>query len=265
MVVSIISKQSTCTNTVIMPARAGGNPSQLNTSIHATRAPADPAIKSISKLEFGKIWVNGLGVIKPNGEQKTSAEKGPIVPIFCTFFKFKTDSFHCYALESIGEDMKEGARLAYDAVTFNLCSMGVSQHPREVRVQYYAESHLDRKSAILTTALGLMAAFTGMIIPDYIAATGKLDLPGNVGDIELKIDAAIQNKKTIVIVPKDNFESISKDMKAQINGVPVSHLLEAFQVVSQQGKKKIIVNCSHSFFAKMSRISLYCAIEIDQK
>ncbi|NP_001360563.1 Lon proteolytic domain-containing protein [Caenorhabditis elegans] len=217
MVVSIISKQSTCTNTVIMPARAGGNPSQLNTSIHATRAPADPAIKSISKLEFGKIWVNGLGVIKPNGEQKTSAEKGPIVPIFCTFFKFKTDSFHCYALESIGEDMKEGARLAYDAVTFNLCSMGVSQHPREV------------------------------------------------GDIELKIDAAIQNKKTIVIVPKDNFESISKDMKAQINGVPVSHLLEAFQVVSQQGKKKIIVNCSHSFFAKMSRISLYCAIEIDQK
>lgn len=92
----------------------------------------------------------------------------------------------------------------------------------------------DGPSAGLSIVLCMLSAHLGLSLPKDIAATGEIDLQGNVfaiGGTKEKIDAARQEGVKKVYIPKQNYDFMKESGEltdyTDIDIVPVSHVTQA--------------------------------------
>jgi len=91
---------------------------------------------------------------------------------------------------------------------------------------------VDGPSAGVATFFAVYSALTGIAISGKTAMTGEITIKGEikpVGEVPLKIEAAIRAGVTKIIIPKDNYQEIFSSYSAEI--FPVSTIDEAFTVI----------------------------------
>lgn len=101
----------------------------------------------------------------------------------------------------------------------------------------------DGPSAGITMAAALVSALTQSPINKDIAMTGEITLRGRVlpvGGIKEKCLAALRAKIRTVIIPdrnKKDLEEIPKDIKKQLNFIPVKHMDDVLKVIFKKKAK----------------------------
>lgn len=100
----------------------------------------------------------------------------------------------------------------------------------EIHVNFPGGRPVDGPSAGLTMAVAIYSAFTKIPIDHRIAMTGEISIRGlikPVGGIVAKLEAAIQAGASKVLVPKDNYQEIFRQLPIEV--IPVNSLEEALQ------------------------------------
>ena len=98
----------------------------------------------------------------------------------------------------------------------------------DIHVNFPGGMPVDGPSAGLTMAVAIYSAFTGRRVDNRVAMTGEISIRGlvkPVGGVAVKIEAARQAGCSKVLVPKDNFQEMFRNLPIQV--VPVSRLEEA--------------------------------------
>lgn len=94
---------------------------------------------------------------------------------------------------------------------------------------------VDGPSAGIAIFFAVYSALTGVSICGKTAMTGEITIKGEVkpvGEVPLKIEAAIRAGVTKIIIPKDNYQEIFSSYNVEI--CPVSTVEEAFAVLFEQ-------------------------------
>lgn len=146
---------------------------------------------------------------------------------------------------SLGKVMQESAQTALTFLTGNASRLGISCHDLSK-----SEIHLhipdgatpkDGPSAGLAIMFSLASLFLKRAIPGDVAVTGEVTLRGQVmpvGGIREKLLAAHRNRKSRIIIPRQNLadlEEIPKDVLAQLEIIPVDTMIQALEEVGLLG------------------------------
>ncbi|MFC3883111.1 ATP-dependent protease LonB [Bacillus songklensis] len=189
----------------------------------------EPKIQEEAKVGI----VNGLAVHGPNS--------GSLLEIEVTAIPAKEKGnitiTGIVEEESIGDRSKSirrksMARSSIENVVTVLRSMGVPAHEHDIHVNFPGGIPIDGPSAGIAMATGIYSAIYKIPIKNTVAMTGEIGLHGHVkpiGGIIPKIKAAKQAGAKIVVVPKENMNSIMKEVE-DIQVLPVNHLDEVLAV-----------------------------------
>lgn len=112
-----------------------------------------------------------------------------------------------------------------------LRSFGVPADEYDIHVNFPGGIPVDGPSAGIAMATGIYSAIYKVPVKNTVAMTGEISIHGRVkpvGGVYTKIKAAQRAGVTKVIIPKDNMESILKEIEG-VEIVPVTTLKEVFQ------------------------------------
>ncbi|KAB2338744.1 ATP-dependent protease LonB [Cytobacillus depressus] len=177
--------------------------------------------------------VNGLAVYGPN--------TGALLEIEVTVIPAKEKGginiTGIVEEESIGGQgksirRKSMARGSIENVITVLRSMGVPANDYDIHVNFPGGVPIDGPSAGIAMATGIYSAIYKYPIDHTVAMTGEISIHGHVkpvGGVYPKVKAAKKAGAQTVIIPKENMQSILKEITG-IKIVPVSHLNEVFDL-----------------------------------
>jgi ATP-dependent Lon protease len=216
--------------------------------IHSSQLTPRMERKINEKAAIG--LVNGLAVYGPN--------TGALLEIEVTVINAKDKgSINITGIveeESIGGQgksirRKSMARGSIENVITVLRSMGVPADEYDIHVNFPGGIPIDGPSAGIAMATGIYSAIYKLPADHTVAMTGEISIHGNVkpiGGVYAKIKAAKIAGAERVIIPKDNVQSILKEIKG-IEIIPVSHLNEVFDIalVKDQGSSDKIITSGH--------------------
>lgn len=100
----------------------------------------------------------------------------------------------------------------------------------DIHVNFPGGVPVDGPSAGLTMAVAIFSAFTGRPVDNRVAMTGEISIRGlvkPVGGVVAKVEAARQAGCNKVLVPKDNYQEMFRNLPILV--VPVSCLEEALE------------------------------------
>lgn len=181
--------------------------------------------------------VNGLAVYGPN--------TGALLDIEVTVIPAKEKgSINITGIveeESIGGQgksirRKSMARGSIENVITVLRSMGVPADEYDIHVNFPGGVPIDGPSAGIAMATGIYSAIYKRPVDNTVAMTGEISIHGYVkpiGGVYPKVKAAKKAGAQTVIIPKENMQSILKEITG-IKIVPVSHLNEVFEAALQK-------------------------------
>ncbi|MCM3704471.1 MULTISPECIES: ATP-dependent protease LonB [Cytobacillus] len=176
--------------------------------------------------------VNGLAVYGPN--------TGALLDIEVTVIPAKEKgSINITGIveeESIGGQgksirRKSMARGSIENVITVLRSMGVPADEYDIHVNFPGGVPIDGPSAGIAMATGIYSAIYKRPVDNTVAMTGEISIHGYVkpiGGVYPKVKAAKKAGAKTVIIPKENMQSILKEITG-IKIIPVSHLNEVFE------------------------------------
>ncbi|MBT2688117.1 ATP-dependent protease LonB [Bacillus sp. ISL-47] len=176
--------------------------------------------------------VNGLAVYGPN--------TGALLEIEVTVIPAKEKgSINITGIveeESIGGQgksirRKSMAKGSIENVITVLRSMGVPADEYDIHVNFPGGVPIDGPSAGIAMATGIYSAIYKRPVDHTLAMTGEISIHGHVkpiGGVYPKVKAAKKAGAQTVIIPKENMQSILKEITG-IKIVPVSHLNEVFE------------------------------------
>jgi Lon-like ATP-dependent protease len=177
--------------------------------------------------------VNGLAVYGPN--------TGALLDIEVTVIPAKEKgSINITGIveeESIGGQgksirRKSMAKGSIENVITVLRSMGVPADEYDIHVNFPGGVPIDGPSAGIAMATGIYSAIYKRPVDHTLAMTGEISIHGFVkpiGGVYPKVKAAKKAGAQTVIIPKENMQSILKEITG-IKIVPVSHLNEVFEL-----------------------------------
>lgn len=177
--------------------------------------------------------VNGLAVYGPN--------TGALLDIEVTVIPAKEKgSINITGIveeESIGGQgksirRKSMAKGSIENVITVLRSMGVPADEYDIHVNFPGGVPIDGPSAGIAMATGIYSAIYKRPVDHTLAMTGEISIHGYVkpiGGVYPKVKAAKKAGAKTVIIPKENMQSILKEITG-IKIVPVSHLNEVFEL-----------------------------------
>lgn len=181
--------------------------------------------------------VNGLAVYGPN--------TGALLEIEVTVIPAKEKgSINITGIveeESIGGQgksirRKSMAKGSIENVITVLRSMGVPADEYDIHVNFPGGVPIDGPSAGIAMATGIYSAIYKRPVDNTVAMTGEISIHGHVkpiGGVYPKVKAAKKAGAQTVIIPKENMQSILKEITG-IKIVPVSHLNEVFDLALQK-------------------------------
>ncbi|MBG9590114.1 ATP-dependent protease LonB [Cytobacillus firmus] len=181
--------------------------------------------------------VNGLAVYGPN--------TGALLDIEVTVIPAKEKgSINITGIveeESIGGQgksirRKSMARGSIENVITVLRSMGVPADDYDIHVNFPGGVPIDGPSAGIAMATGIYSAIYKRPVDNTVAMTGEISIHGYVkpiGGVYPKVKAAKKAGAQTVIIPKENMQSILKEITG-IKIIPVSHLNEVFEAALQK-------------------------------
>src|SRR5690554_5430915 len=141
------------------------------------------------------------------------------------------------------------ARGSIENVITVLRSMGVPADEYDIHVNFPGGIPIDGPSAGIAMATGIYSAIYKRPIDHAVAMTGEISIHGNVkpiGGVYPKILAARKAGAKKVIIPKDNLQSILKEIEG-IEIIPVTHLSEVFEAAilkEYPGKQQAAITAS---------------------
>ncbi|WP_404355697.1 ATP-dependent protease LonB [Cytobacillus firmus] len=181
--------------------------------------------------------VNGLAVYGPN--------TGALLDIEVTVIPAKEKgSINITGIveeESIGGQgksirRKSMAKGSIENVITVLRSMGVPADEYDIHVNFPGGVPIDGPSAGIAMATGIYSAIYKRPVDNTVAMTGEISIHGYVkpiGGVYPKVKAAKKAGAQTVIIPKENMQSILKEITG-IKIIPVSHLNEVFEAALQK-------------------------------
>jgi len=189
--------------------------------------------KKINKMAKVGL-VNGLAVHGPN--------MGSLLEIEVTVIAAEKDkgSINITGIaeeESIGDRTKSirrksMAKGSIENVITVLRSMGINAGDYDIHVNFPGGGPVDGPSAGIAMATGIFSAIHRIAVDHLVAMTGEISIHGNVkpiGGVIPKIKAAKKAGAKKVIIPKENMQSILKEIEG-IDIIPVTNLQEVFDV-----------------------------------
>ncbi|WP_102274378.1 ATP-dependent protease LonB [Cytobacillus massiliigabonensis] len=177
--------------------------------------------------------VNGLAVYGPNTGALLEIE----VTVIPAAEKGSINITGIVEEESIGGQgksirRKSMARGSIENVITVLRSMGVPANDYDIHVNFPGGVPIDGPSAGIAMATGIYSAIYNQPIDHTVAMTGEISIHGHVkpiGGVYPKVKAAKKAGAKTVIIPKENMQSILKEITG-IKIVPVTHLNEVFDL-----------------------------------
>ncbi|MGJ7920522.1 ATP-dependent protease LonB [Neobacillus sp. LXY-4] len=176
--------------------------------------------------------VNGLAVHGPNSGSLLEIE----VTVIPAKDKGSINITGIVEEESIGDRSKSirrksMAKGSIENVITVLRSIGVPADEYDIHVNFPGGVPVDGPSAGIAMATGIYSAIYKIPIDHTIAMTGEISIHGNVkpiGGVYPKVKAAKKAGAKAVIIPKENMQSILKEIKG-IEIIPVTQLHEVFE------------------------------------
>lgn len=140
---------------------------------------------------------------------------------------------------------KSMAKGSVENVLTVLRRMGVNPYDYDLHINFPGGTPIDGPSAGITMATAIYSAIKELPVDNKLAMTGEISIHGRVkpvGGIVAKVEAAIQAGATRVIIPKENYQSIFKEMN-EIEVIPVESLDEVFKLalIQKTDEKTIAV------------------------
>ncbi|GMB07438.1 Lon-like ATP-dependent protease [Thermolongibacillus altinsuensis] len=186
--------------------------------------------------------VNGLAVYGPNMGSLLEIE----VTVLPTKEKGTINITGIVEEESIGNQgksirRKSMARGSIENVITVLRAMGVPADQYDIHVNFPGGIPIDGPSAGIAMATGIYSAVYRLPIDPLIAMTGEIGIHGNikpVGGIFPKVKAAKQAGVKTVIIPRENMQSILRQI-IDIEIVPVDHVRDVFSFVFREQNRAI--------------------------
>lgn len=198
--------------------------------IHSSQLSPRMEYKIHSEPEVG--LVNGMAVYGPNSGALLEIEVSAIPATD----KGSINITGIVEEESIGGQgksirRKSMAKGSIENVITILRSFGVPADEYDIHVNFPGGIPVDGPSAGIAMATGIYSAIYKVPVKNTVAMTGEISIHGRVkpvGGVYTKIKAAQRAGVTKVIIPKDNMESILKEIEG-VEIVPVTTLKEVFQ------------------------------------
>ncbi len=141
---------------------------------------------------------------------------------------------------SLGEVMKESAKLALSYANFHAAEYGIdASRFKNIDIHIHAPEGAvpkDGPSAGITLTTALVSALSGMPVSSRIAMTGEITLHGEVlpiGGLREKSMAAYKEGLTTVLIPKENVSDlyeVDPVVKEKVTFIPVSRLSEVLDL-----------------------------------
>ncbi|WP_261133142.1 ATP-dependent protease LonB [Bacillus sp. Marseille-Q3570] len=182
-------------------------------------------------------YINGLAVYGPN--------TGALLEIEATVIPSKEKgSIMITGIveeESIGSQSKSIrrkslAKSSVENVLTVLRRMGVPSSNYDIHINFPGGAPVDGPSAGIAIATAIYSAIKGIKVDNQIAMTGEISIHGSVkpvGGVFAKVSAASQAGVQTVFVPKENQQSILKQIEG-VEIVYVEHLEEVFEHVFKE-------------------------------
>ncbi|WP_408007114.1 ATP-dependent protease LonB [Pseudalkalibacillus sp. A8] len=186
-------------------------------------------------------YINGLAVYGPN--------TGALLEIEATVIPSKENgSIMITGIveeESIGSQSKSIrrkslAKSSVENVLTVLRRMGVPSNNYDIHINFPGGAPVDGPSAGIAIATAIYSAIKGIKVDNQIAMTGEISIHGSVkpvGGVFAKVTAASQAGVQTVFVPKENQQSILKEIQG-IEIIYVDHLDEVFEHVFKEKYNK---------------------------
>lgn len=198
--------------------------------IHSSQLSPRMEYKIHSEPEVG--LVNGMAVYGPNSGALLEIEVSAIPATD----KGSINITGIVEEESIGGQgksirRKSMAKGSIENVITILRSFGVPADEYDIHVNFPGGIPVNGPSAGIAMATGIYSAIYKVPVKNTVAMTGEISIHGRVkpvGGVYTKIKAAQRAGVTKVIIPKDNMESILKEIEG-VEIVPVTTLKEVFQ------------------------------------
>ncbi|SER91474.1 ATP-dependent protease LonB [Salipaludibacillus aurantiacus] len=206
--------------------------SDLEYVIHASQQSPRMEKKIIPVDKIG--FVNGLAVMGPGA--------GIVLDIEVTAIeKINNGSLIVTGIadeESTGDQMrtvkrKSMARSSVENVLTVLRKMGVRTHDYDLHVNFPGGTPIDGPSAGTAIATAIYSAIFQLPVSHTVTITGELGIHGDVlpvGGVMAKVEAAKQAGAVTALIPKDNFQSLLKNIEG-IDVYPVENLKQVFDKV----------------------------------
>ncbi len=181
--------------------------------------------------------INGLAVYGPN--------TGALLEIEATVIPTKEKGTIMITgiveEESIGSQSKSVrrkslAKSSVENVLTVLRRMGVPSNSFDIHINFPGGAPVDGPSAGIAIATSIFSAIKGIKIDNKVAMTGEISIHGRVkpvGGVFAKITAAKQSGVEVVFVPKENQQSILKEIEG-ITIHYVEHLEEVFEYLFKE-------------------------------
>jgi Lon-like ATP-dependent protease len=206
--------------------------SDIEWVIHSSQISPRPEKKVPPKPQVG--LVNGLAVFGPN--------MGALLEIEVTCNPAKENGKGTINITGVVEEETMGganrsvrrksmAKGSVENVLTVLRRTDVNPYDYDLHVNFPGGTPIDGPSAGITMATAIYSAIKNIPVDNKIAMTGEISIHGKVkpiGGVVAKVEAALQAGATRVIIPKDNYQAIFKEMDG-IEILPVEELKEVFK------------------------------------
>lgn len=210
--------------------------------IHSSQKSPRPEKKVPPEPQIG--FVNGLAVYGPN--------LGALLEIEVTAIPAKEKNKGTINITGVAEDETMGgqgrsirrksmAKGSIENVLTVLRKTDINPYDYDLHVNFPGGIPIDGPSAGITMATAIYSAIKEQPVDNKLAMTGEISIHGKVkpiGGVVAKVEAALQAGCTRVIVPRDNYQAIFKEME-NIEIIPVDYLDDVFKLainaVEEQG------------------------------
>ncbi len=128
------------------------------------------------------------------------------------------------------------AKNSIENVLTVLRTLEVPASDYDIHVNFPGGVPVDGPSAGIAMATGIYSAIYKIPIKHTVAMTGEISIHGfvkPVGGVFAKVKAAKLAGATMVIIPKENMQSILNEISG-IDIIPVAHLSEVFELVFER-------------------------------
>ena len=167
---------------------------------------------------------------------------------------------------NLGDVMKESAKIAITLARKYASEYGIDpEFYKNMDIHIHAPEGAipkDGPSAGVTLTTSLISALSGMPVRHEIAMTGEITLTGSVlpiGGLKEKTIAAFREKKTTVLIPKNNVSDlaeINEEVKNALRIIPVESVKQVLKLALVRPASQKKVNVIHGNVENKSQMSI---------